>query len=177
MILFGAISSALVLGLVDHRTGRMPNRLTAGSLVAAFVVRAVAEGSRGAIGAVSGTAAAAAIPALFFFWTRGRAMGGGDVKALAAIGAWLGPGLGLEVELLSFSLMAAAGLCIEGYRGSLWRVLRRTCSVARHPSALHRAHDEWGTAMRFGPYLALGTSLGCGNHFLCARATPLWGSF
>ena len=52
-------------------------------------------------------------------------MGAGDVKALAALGAWLGPGLTLT---LFFYMALAGGLMAIGvllYKGLLWAKVRQ----------------------------------------------------
>ena len=111
--LLGAALTAISLGVVDHRTGRMPNPLTLGSLTLALTARWFLEGEVGALNALFGTLLVGGVPAALFVISRGEAIGGGDVKALGALGAWLGPSLGLEVELLSFFLLAGTVLILE----------------------------------------------------------------
>lgn len=160
--------TTLLLGVADARTGRMPNALTLGSLVLAIVVRVALEGPAEIAGALAGAAATAAVPLLFYIGTRGRAIGGGDVKALAALGAWLGPFLGLEVEVLSFSLLMIVGLVQQARRGQLRVLFRRTWGFARRSGP--QDQDAPGTELRFGPCLSLGTIWGCGATWLSSSS-------
>jgi prepilin peptidase CpaA len=61
---------------------------------------------------------------MFPFYLLGG-MGAGDVKALAALGVWLGPGL----TLMLFVYMALAGgvmaLGVLAYKGLLWAKIRQ----------------------------------------------------
>jgi prepilin peptidase CpaA len=71
----------------DLRSGRIPNVLTFGSAAAALLVHG-AGGSNGLLFSVSGLVVGLL---LFLPWYVMGGMGGGDVKLLAAFGAWLGP--------------------------------------------------------------------------------------
>ena len=72
----------------DLRTRRIPNALTFGAALAALLFHRVTGGYDGAM-----TAAGGWVVGLFLFlpFFALRGMGGGDVKLLAALGAWLGP--------------------------------------------------------------------------------------
>ncbi len=93
-----AFLATAVAAACDLRARRIPNWLTLGTLLAGFALRTGGDGSAGLAVAVVG-AFAAGFPALLLF--RLRAMGGGDVKLLAACGALLGPSSGLELLLAS----------------------------------------------------------------------------
>ena len=84
---FGALTSAAVACVVDVRTARIPNVLTATSLAAAVVAHAVVPGGHG-LGAVLG-GAVTGLAAFFPIFALGG-LGGGDVKLMGALGAWLG---------------------------------------------------------------------------------------
>jgi prepilin peptidase CpaA len=89
-------SSIAVLGLgtaatlFDWSTRRVPNVLTFGAAVAGIAFAAATGGLSGFGWSVAGWAVGLA---LFLPLFALRAMGGGDVKLLGAIGAWLGPAL------------------------------------------------------------------------------------
>jgi prepilin peptidase CpaA len=71
----------------DLRTRRIPNWLTVPSLALALVVHGCHDRLRGLEFSLLGFAAGFGV--LFFLWLIGGG-GGGDVKMMAALGAWLG---------------------------------------------------------------------------------------
>lgn len=175
LLLSCATLTAFALGWFDHRTGKMPNPLTLGSLVLALGVAGFGAGREGLSHALLGLLAAGSIPLGLFLATRGRAIGGGDVKALGAIGAWLGPALALDVTLTSFLVLSVFALGQQALRGELVALLARTGRLAipgrfspssRRASGTPGTREEGLTEMRFGPALALGTALACGSAFL-----------
>jgi prepilin peptidase CpaA len=159
-----ALATTLALAVTDLRTGKMPNWLTFGSLVSAFGVRWLLEGRSGLIAALIGTIVVVAIPLGLFLLTRGKAIGGGDVKALGALGAWLGPMAGLEAEMLGFTFLALFALTWECVRGRGAALLRRSFALViprlRQKTTQTIAEVE-SLQMRFGPALFLGTLVTC----------------
>jgi prepilin peptidase CpaA len=83
-----AILVAIIACAFDLRTRRIPNALTFTAALAALVFHRVTGGVEGAAFAAGGWVLGLCL-FLPFFIVRG--MGGGDVKLLAALGAWLGP--------------------------------------------------------------------------------------
>lgn len=57
------------------------------------------------------------------------AVGGGDVKLIAMIGAFLGLSLGLEAMLWTFVLGGCQALITLVWRHGVWNVLRKTTSI------------------------------------------------
>jgi prepilin peptidase CpaA len=102
-----ALVATLTAAVFDLRTRRIPNWLTLGALATALVLRLALDGPTGLALAVVG-AFAAGFPALVLF--RLRAMGGGDVKLLAACGALVGPETGFQ--LLLASAIAGGGMAL-----------------------------------------------------------------
>ena len=88
----------------DLRLRRIPNLLTVGSAAAACCVHLALSGPAGAGFSVAGWVLGIA---LFLPWFLARAMGGGDVKLLGAVGAWLGP---VEIVWACLFAMAAGGV-------------------------------------------------------------------
>jgi len=84
--------SALLIGVAacatDIRTRRIPNVLTLGAALAGMGFHVLTSGADGALAAGSGWLVGLLL-FLPFFALGG--MGGGDMKLLAALGAWLGP--------------------------------------------------------------------------------------
>jgi len=91
-----AVVSAAVVG--DLKNRRIPNALTLGAAVVAVAMHAAMSGWPGLLLAASGWAVGAA---LFFPLFALGGMAAGDVKLLAAIGAWLGGGVMALVVALS----------------------------------------------------------------------------
>ena len=78
---------ALVACITDLRTRRIPNVLTFGAAAAGLAFHALLPQGDGLVGAVLGLVVGIAV---FFIPFALRGMGGGDVKLLGALGAWLG---------------------------------------------------------------------------------------
>jgi prepilin peptidase CpaA len=108
----------------DIRTHRIANRLTLFGLVAGLGLQCLGHGLHGVTAGLLG----AGVGLLCFapFYLR-RAMGAGDLKLLAAVGAFLGPQGAFFAAL--FSLLAG-GLGSVGY--VLWRGLRASVSSFVH---------------------------------------------
>jgi prepilin peptidase CpaA len=104
----------------DLRVRRIPNWLTLGTLAAGFALNTGRAGVAGLLLAAGGVLAAG-FPALVLF--RLRAMGGGDVKLLAACGSLLGPSPG--VELFLASAVVGGGMALATI------VVRRAWAVTR----------------------------------------------
>jgi len=95
-------------GLVtDLRSRTVPNALSMGSLVAGIIERVVSGAlDSGGPGAASGLIASllgalvvSLFPVIMFFR---KELGGGDVKLFAALGAWCGSRLALNIEIDAF---------------------------------------------------------------------------
>jgi prepilin peptidase CpaA len=151
----------------DIRTYRIPNYLTYGCALAGLGYQlgfhSWAGGGTALLGIVVGFSLL-----IVFYWMGG--MGAGDVKALAALGAWLGP---LQTLYL-FCYMALSGLpLIVAYlwwRGLLWVKIRQLWQgllswvlLRSHPSISGSAAPP--SLQREGiPYavaLALGMAISC----------------
>ena len=110
MTLFGvvALGVGLVACVTDVRSRRIPNLLTFGAAIAAVIVHAAIGGWQGAGGALAGWAVGCALFVPFFVL---GGMGAGDVKLLAALGAWLGP---RDALWLAFYASLAGGVTALG---------------------------------------------------------------
>jgi prepilin peptidase CpaA len=132
------LTIALWIAWGDLRTYRIPNYLTLGTALAGLLFQAATHGFGGLGNGLLGLALGFFL--LFPVYLLGG-MGAGDVKALAALGTWLGPGLTL---MLFFYMAMAGGLLALGvliYKGLLWAKLRQYWSylvswVLMRPSGL-----------------------------------------
>lgn len=104
----------------DVRTRKIPNTLTFTALFLGIAVHAAIGGGAGLQNALAGMVLAGALlfPGYVMRW-----MGAGDVKLMAAVGAWLGyphAVLAVLAALVAGGLMAAA---VAARRRMLWQAL------------------------------------------------------
>ncbi len=86
----------------DLRSRRIPNYLTLGTALAGLVFNCWSQGLPGLAHGVLGMVLGFTFLILPYLW---GGLGAGDVKALAALGAWLGP----KLTILLFCYMGLAG--------------------------------------------------------------------
>lgn len=126
-----AVCGSIAGGVIDLRTGLIPNRLTrTTALVATGCAAAGGDAVAALLGALAGGALLFALHAL----TGGRGLGYGDVKMGLAIGAGFGPAGALVAIGTSFVLGGA-------YAG--WLLASRRATR--------------GETIAFGPFLAAGS--------------------
>lgn len=142
----------LALSLIDFDTMTLPNPLTKSGLVLGLIFQTIL----GFINSNSWTSAAnslflAVLGAVVGIWLFGaiaftasivfqkQAMGGGDAKLAAMMGAWLG----WKHLLLASFLACVAGVVVGGGAMLLTQKSRKA--------------QQWGKKMPFGPFLALGS--------------------
>jgi prepilin peptidase CpaA len=169
--LVAAVAIALIAAVVDIRTGEIPQWLTLGGIGAgatAHLVYAIVRDQPSPLGEFGfsflSALGCAVVPLILY---RQDAIGGGDVKLLAALGAILHwPGmrtLGFEAEVYSFfaaGLLAPARLA---YEGKLFRTLKNTALLAINPllpkKRRRKVEPTLLTWFRFGPAIFIGTAL------------------
>jgi prepilin peptidase CpaA len=115
------LSVALVACVTDVRTRRIPNVLTFGAALAAVLFHVGVSGLAGLQTALLGWVVGL-VMFLPFFLLRG--MGAGDVKLLAALGAWLGPGDAFWLAIYASLAGGVMGLAVALARGYLRTALR-----------------------------------------------------
>jgi len=92
----------LIAAAADLKTRRIPNWLVIPFLIGGLVVSTAVHGTAGLLSSALGIAAGAAALIPFYFL---GGMGMGDVKLLAAVGAWVGP----QQIFFAFAFMGLAG--------------------------------------------------------------------
>ena len=167
--LAAAVIVTAIAAVADLRTGEIPNTLTLAPLVIApiaYVVVAVAhhqtahtvllEGGGSLLGAVS----CVVVPLLLY---RQDAIGGGDVKLLASVGALLQPRLGLEAEMYAFFAAGVIAPAFLAYEGKLFRTIKNAALLALNPLLPKRKRKQVEptllTWFRFGPAIFIGAAL------------------
>ena len=131
LALLCAILAVAVYG--DVRSHRISNTLSLLGLITGLALQLLGSGLHGLTSGLLGAGVGLACFAPFYLL---RAMGAGDVKLLAAVGAFLGPQGAFYAAL--FSLLAG-GLGAIGY--VLWRALRASVS-----SIVHQGFAAAGTS-------------------------------
>lgn len=106
--------------LSDLRTRRIPNVLTFSAAAAGLVFHLATGGWSAAGWSLFGLFAGAL---LFFPMFALRGMGAGDVKLLAAVGAWLGPGQVATVALVTSLAGGVIALVVALAHGYLQKAL------------------------------------------------------
>jgi prepilin peptidase CpaA len=148
-----ALSAASVAALIDVWSRRIPNWLTFGTLLLGVAINAWLHGFGGALTAIAGAALGAAILLPFYAM---RAMGAGDVKLLAALGALLGPTALLSVAIYGALVGGAMSVVILLARGRLLLGVGAVLVSRRLPHlSLSGATAPYGVAIAGGVYLSL----------------------
>jgi len=155
VVLLAVVAGSGIAAAIDVRTGKIPNRLTAG--VAGFGLALTAAGWTGhsvvaaALGGVLG----------FVMMLPGHVLGGtgaGDVKLVAALGTLLGPA-GVFMAVL-YSAVAGGVLALAHAlrRRRLTTTLSRTARLVAAPVEAKKQIDGAAVHSRFayGPAIAIG---------------------
>ncbi len=152
----------------DVRTRRIPNYLTLGTALAGLGYQFGAHGWHGLGQGVLGLALGFAL--LICFYLKGG-MGAGDVKALAALGAWLGP----VSTLYLFIYMGLAGVPLIFFflwqRGEIQAKFREWRTAISNRILLYRQSTSSAEAARpaNADGLPYAVALALGMFFLCWR--------
>jgi prepilin peptidase CpaA len=172
------VAAVIVAGLAafsDWRTGIIPDKLTLPALLGAplaYLVRGIAAhaGTDAAVTeagwSLAGAIGCAAIPLLLY---RQSAIGFGDVKLFAALGALLQPMIGLEAQTYGFVAAALLAPARLAYEGKLLATLKNTLALLVNPfmpKEKRRTIDqEMMSWFRLGPAIFVGTTLAALMHW------------
>ena len=135
----GSLAVAAVACATDLKSRRIPNWLTLGAAGSAFGFFLVAQGWHGLGWSAAGWAVGLA---MFFPFFLLRGIGGGDVKLMAALGAWLGPASTIWLALYAAIAGGPLALAVAFSRGyakqafaNMWGLLGywRLAGVRPHP--------------------------------------------
>ena len=132
-LLAGAVVVAWVGALWDVFAYRIPNAVTYPAVVLAFVAHFFLEGPRGLLRSALGLLVGGGI---FLFLYLLRAMGAGDVKLMAAVGAFAGPLHSIEIVLYSAIAGGVLALAVALYRRRLRRTFGNVVDLVRFHAAV-----------------------------------------
>lgn len=158
---------ALWIAWGDLKTRRIPNYLTFGAALIGLAYGLIFGGWTGLADSFLGLLLGFSLLLLPYLW---GGMGAGDVKALAALGAWLGP----KLTFFLFCYMGIAGgviaLTVLWWKGLLWAKVRQgwvllvNLMLVRVPGPAPQAKAypliegiPYGTAMAVGMVMLVGT--------------------
>jgi len=168
-LLLCALAIASVGAVKDFRGQRIPNWLTYSGLIAGLVVRIGLGGWTELSGGLAGMLFAGGIFLLLFLL---GGMGGGDVKLMAAVGAWVGVA---QVGILLIMSAIAGGLLAVGYvlvHKRMFESLRNVAELVRHhltegfaPHPTLNVRQEGTLRLPYGLAIAIGTFYCVGNAF------------
>lgn len=113
----------MVAAVYDWKSGKIPNILTVGGWLTAILCDVVSGASWWYSVILS---LCIAFP--FFFFFRVRLVGGGDVKLIAMLGAYVGFSKGCVILLYSFLMAGIVGVCLHGFSKKFWRQLQEALS-------------------------------------------------
>jgi prepilin peptidase CpaA len=146
-----AVLAATIALVSDVRTRRIPNWLTGSTLLIGLLVNLFASGPPGLVAAVTGMAVGFLLLIPFYVL---RAVGAGDVKLLAALGAVLG--------VQALLAVAAAGALVGGLMSLIILARRGRLSLALHQLFVMRtvptpsgAKAPYAVAIASGVYVAV----------------------
>ena len=156
---FAALAAgALVATVIDIRTRRIPNALTAA--MAGLGIGLAASGVSG----VSPVASALGFAIGLVLMLPGHALGAtgaGDVKFMAAVGAIVGPALVIKAFLFTAVAGGVLALAVALRRRRLAATLAGTARMISAPSGAKQEIASAGSSSRFayGPAIAVGSVL------------------
>ena len=143
-----ALAIASVACVCDLRTRRIPNWLTFGAAAAGMVFHLTTGGLSGFERSAGGWLIGAAL--LMAPYALGG-MGGGDVKLVGALGAWLGPGDTFWLAMYTGIAGAIAAIVVSAWHGYLRQAMSNVWLLLVH----------WRVnGLRPAPELTLETSRG-----------------
>lgn len=125
IVLFVAVAACVT----DLRSRRIPNLLTFGAAIAAIVFAGISGGWSALLFACAGWIVGAAV---FFLPFALGGLGAGDVKLLAALGAWLGPYDAIWVALYAGVAGAIASVVVAAANGYLKTALTNVYLLLMH---------------------------------------------
>ena len=158
---FIALAISTVACATDLRSRRIPNWLTFGAAVAGGVSQWATHGVAGLGAASLGWLTGCA---LFFVPFALGGMGAGDVKLVAALGAWLGPSDALRLALYTGAAGGVLALVVACARGYLRQAFSNIRLLLTHWRVVGvRPLDNLTLAHSAGPRLAYGVAILAGT--------------
>jgi prepilin peptidase CpaA len=116
-----AVALAIMAGLMDWRSRRIPNWLTVPGMLVGIAANAIASGLGGLKTSLLGAGLALLLLLPFVFV---RSLGAGDWKLAGALGAFVGPGVLVDLLVVSVFVAGIMALGLVIYKRRLKETLR-----------------------------------------------------
>lgn len=172
--IFATVALSLAVAtVIDLRSQRIPNALTLPTALAALAYHLLLQGPHGLWFSLSGLGLGLGLMLVPFLL---RVMGGGDVKLMAAVGAWVGP----QVVLVAFLLTSLAGgayaLAVLARRSSVLRgVFARLRAALYATCATGEFHYQPAPVSARLPKLCYGLAIALGSVAAMTRSVLMAG--
>jgi prepilin peptidase CpaA len=121
VVLVGALVLAFIAGITDFRNRRIPNWLTVPAFLVGVAANSFFNGWGGLKTALLGTLVGLGVLLPFVLL---RSLGAGDWKLAGALGAFTGPGLLIDLLLLSLFVAGMMAVMLIIYKGRVRETLR-----------------------------------------------------
>lgn len=161
-----ALALAAAAAATDLRSARIPNLLTFGAAGLGLAFHAAMPGGQGLTASLIGLATGLAV--FFPFFALG-AMGAGDVKLMAALGAWLGWHPAIYIALYTALAGGVLAVCVSVLTGYMPTAMSNLRALVSH---------WWLTGLKPLPALTLesgsGPRLPYAVPILAGVAVTLW---
>lgn len=155
---------ALVAGLgcaIDLKARRIPNWLTFGAALAGVLFQGATGGGAGLMSAIGGWSVGVAV---FFLPFALGGLGAGDIKLIAALGAWFGPADAVWLALytgIAGGVLAVVVALARGYLGealrNVWLLLMHWRTEGLKPLPELTIHHGHGPKLAYGVAIFVGT--------------------
>ena len=168
LLLFDAVAIATTAAFMDVQQRRIPNWLTYPAILAGVLLRAHFWGVNGALTALAGCLLSAGI--VFVFYAV-RAMGAGDLKLLAAVGAFTGPHYAIQTLLATAIAGGVLAIIYVLYRGRLRATLGNVGEVMKfHVAGGMQAHPDFNLDNPDALRMPYGLAIAAGTFYTCVTA-------
>jgi prepilin peptidase CpaA len=159
MILIALVITAAIW---DLRLRRIPNWLSLSGILAGIALNSFLFGFTGLKASLSGMAAGFGIYFVLYLF---RAMGAGDVKLMAAVGAFVGPGNWIVIFLITALLGGLIALSVLVWRKRMRKTLENVLFIVSemmHFRAPYMAREELSVKSQRALTLPHGAVIGLG---------------
>jgi prepilin peptidase CpaA len=166
----------IIAAAFDLRTRRIPNWLCATGFLSGFACQIALFHWVGAREAALGAGLALLIYIPLFAL---RAVGGGDVKLMAAVGSIAGPAAWIAIFLIAAIVGGAIALVMIAIKGRIGRTLRNVgilLTELSHLRAPHRAEQELDVTTNQGLRLPHGCTIAAGTMLYLAYSVGSGGA-